>query len=66
VQRGTLLTLGLWVLSLAVRVGLGLGGHLDAELNTVLIFLAVTFGAQNLLVWLRTGVAQTATTMGVR
>ena len=65
-QRGTLLTLGLWILSLAVRVGLGLAGNLDAELSTVLLFLAVTFGAQNLVVWLRTGGAQVATTVGVR
>jgi hypothetical protein len=65
-QRGTLLTLGLWVLSVAVRVGLGLAGHLEAELNTVVLFLAVTFGAQNLVVWLRTGGARTATAVGVR
>jgi hypothetical protein len=53
-RSGTALTLGLWIVSIAARVGLGFLGHGAVSFNEITFFLALTFGAQNLVVWLRT------------
>jgi hypothetical protein len=57
-QRGTRLTLVLWLVTIAVRVAVGFGAHLigvDNRLASASIALTVgfTLGAQNLAVWLR-------------
>ena len=53
--RGTPLTLVLWIVSIAVRVGIAYASHGVSPLDTITFFLAVTFAAQNLAVWLRIG-----------
>jgi len=65
-SRGTLLTMVLWIVSIAVRVGIGFAGHGATSLNTITFFLAVTFAAQNLTVWLRMGGARSLPTVEVR
>lgn len=57
-QRGTKLTLVLWLVTIALRVGFGFGGHLlgvDDRLASVSVALTVglTIGAQNLAIWWR-------------
>ena len=54
-QQGTLLTVGLWVLSVALRIGLGFLAHGAFDTNELPLFLGITFGAQALAVLLRTG-----------
>lgn len=51
-MQGTLLTFVCWLLSIAVKVGLGVAGH-GFPTNEIALFVAVTFGAQYLVVWLR-------------
>jgi hypothetical protein len=51
--RGTVLTLALWVAAIAVRVALGFLSMGTIPLGELALFLAVTFGAQNLVVWTR-------------
>jgi len=57
-MQGTLVTLGLWGVSIAVRIGLMATGHLlgISTANTMpelLILLGITFGAQNAVLWMR-------------
>jgi hypothetical protein len=54
-RQGTPLTLGLWVASIAIRVGLAAIDRTAVPLNEITFFLALTFAAQNLVLWLRTG-----------
>jgi len=65
-RRGTLLTLVLWIVSIAARVGIGFASHGATPLDTITFFLAVTFAAQNLAVWLRIGGARTHPVVEVR
>jgi hypothetical protein len=57
--QGTLATLGLWVASFALRIGLMAVGHL-AGISTaasgaeLMLLLSITFGAQNAIIWMRT------------
>jgi hypothetical protein len=57
-RQGTTLTLVLWAVSIAIRVGLGLLDRGQLPPDTIAFFLAATFGAQNLVLWLRTGGVQ--------
>lgn len=66
IQRGSLLTLGLWIASVGVRVALGLAGQASEGLNTITFFLALTFAAQNVIVWLRTDGARALSAVEVR
>jgi hypothetical protein len=57
-QRGTRLTLVLWLVTIALRVGFALGGHLlgvNDQLATasVALTMGLTIGAQNLAIWWR-------------
>ncbi|HKF75150.1 MAG TPA: hypothetical protein VKF59_03340 [Candidatus Dormibacteraeota bacterium] len=54
-RRATPVTLGLWAVSVAVRIALGLAGRGQVPLDTITFFLAITFAAQNLATWLRMG-----------
>ena len=56
--QGTLLTLGLWLLSILVRLTLMAGGHFAGLSTTgsmaqLLLLLAINFGAQNLVIVFR-------------
>jgi hypothetical protein len=53
--RGTLLTLALWAVLIVVKVGLALLGRgaTAMNMNDIALFVAVTFGAQNLVVLAR-------------
>jgi hypothetical protein len=53
-MQGTALTFACWLVSIALKVALGVAGHGSFAMNEVALFVAVTFGAQNLVVWLRT------------
>jgi hypothetical protein len=57
VRQGTWLTMGLWVLSLALHLSSGVGAnHLGAsglEASSFLLYLALTLGVQNYVVHLR-------------
>ena len=57
-RQGTLLTLALRVVSIAVRVGIGVASRGATPLDTITFFLAITFAAQNLAVWMRMGGAR--------
>lgn len=53
-RKGTAVTLALWIASIAVKVALNLLGANLVPLDDITIFLALTFGAQNLVMFLRT------------
>jgi hypothetical protein len=53
-SQGTLLTLGLWLALIAVRVAMAVLARGALPLQEIGLFVAATFGAQNLVVWLRT------------
>lgn len=57
-QQGTLTTLGLWVVSIVVRLALVAAGHLVGtslaeSMGELPLLLALTLGAQNLVIWMR-------------
>jgi hypothetical protein len=51
--RGSMATLGLWTVAVVVRVGLYLIAPHAATVADLPLFLGATFGAQNVVVWLR-------------
>ena len=53
-MRGTVVTLVLWVVSIGTRVALGGLSHGASSMGELEVLLAVTFGAQNVVVWART------------
>jgi hypothetical protein len=57
VRQGTWLTIGLWVLSLALHFAGGIGaqhvGAANLEASSFLLYLAVTYGVQNYIVFRR-------------
>ncbi len=61
-----LVTLALWVVSIAVRVGIGVASRGATPLDTITFFLAITFAAQNLAVWMSMGGARAVASVGVR
>lgn len=65
-RTGTPLTLVLWVVSIAVRVVIGFASHGATPLDTITFFLAITFAAQNLAVWMRMGGARAVASVEVR
>lgn len=65
-RRATPVTLGLWAVSIAVRLALGLAGHGQVPLETITFFLAITFAAQNLVTWLRMRGVRMLATEGIR
>jgi hypothetical protein len=50
---GSRATLGLWAVAVVVRVGLYLIAPHGAPVSDLPLFLGATFGAQNVVVWLR-------------
>jgi hypothetical protein len=54
VSRGGVLTLVLWLAAVGARIGLAVSFPGALPLSELPLFLAVTFGAQNLVLWLRT------------
>lgn len=52
-SQGTLLTLGLWLVSIAVRIGFGILSHGATNMADLALFVGVTFGAQSAALWLR-------------
>jgi hypothetical protein len=53
-SQGTVLTLGLWLALIAVRVAMAVLAHGALPVQEIALFVAATFVAQNLIVWLRT------------
>ena len=61
-QQGTVATLGLWAISILVRVALVVGGHLaglsmSQSMAELPVLLGITLGAQNLVIWMRSQVS---------
>jgi len=52
-MQGTLLTFAAWLVSIGLRLGLGLADHAALSSSGIGLLLAVTFGAQSLVVWAR-------------
>jgi hypothetical protein len=52
-RQGTILTVALWVLSFAVKIGLDLALHVNISTASILLFAGVSFGAQALALVLR-------------
>jgi len=54
-MQGTAVTFACWLVSIGLRIGLGLGvaGHAGVSTGEIALLLGVTFGAQNLAVWAR-------------
>jgi len=52
-MQGTLLTLVAWLVSIGLRLGLGLADHGSFSTGEIGLLLGVTFGAQSLVVWAR-------------
>jgi hypothetical protein len=52
-MQGTLITFGCWLISIALKVGLGFAARGVMPMDELPLFLGVTFGAQNLVVWFR-------------
>ncbi len=57
-MRGTPLTLALWLLFAALRAAMAaaaisLGASSGSTMGAIPVLLAITFGAQNLVIWLR-------------
>jgi hypothetical protein len=52
-QRGTLLTLGLWLLSIGLKVGAGFLSHGAFSTDQLPLFMGVTLGAQAIAMLLR-------------
>jgi hypothetical protein len=53
-SQGTLVTLGLWLALIAVRLAMAVLDRGALPLQEIGLVVAATFGAQNLIVWLRT------------
>jgi hypothetical protein len=52
-MQGTLLTFIAWLVSIGLRLGLGLADHAAFSSSEIGLLLAVTFGAQSAAVWAR-------------
>jgi hypothetical protein len=52
-MQGTILTFACWVVSIGLRLAIGASAHADFPTNEIALFIAVTFGAQNLVVGAR-------------
>lgn len=52
-SQGTLLTLGLWLVSFAIRIGFGVLSHGAMNTADLALFVGVTFGAQSAVLWMR-------------
>jgi len=62
-MQGTLLTLAAWLVSIGLRLGLGFADHAAFSSSGIGLLLAVTFGAQSLVVWARTAGVLPATAL---
>jgi hypothetical protein len=57
-RQGTSITLGLWIISIALRIGIGAVAHRAGVSQSVTfgelpLFLGVTLAAQNVVIWMR-------------
>jgi len=57
-RQGTAITLALWVIAIALRIGIGAIAHRDGVAQSVTfgelpLFLGVTLAAQNVVIWMR-------------
>jgi hypothetical protein len=52
-MQGTLLTFACWLVSIGLKAGLAVAGHEQFSATDVELLIAVTFGAQALVVWAR-------------
>lgn len=60
-QQGTIATLGLWLVSIVVRLALVAVGHvgglsMSESMAELPVLLGITLGAQNLVIWMRSAV----------
>jgi hypothetical protein len=52
-MQGTLITFAFWLVSIGLKVGLAIASHQTFSTSDIELLLAVTFGAQSLVVWAR-------------
>jgi hypothetical protein len=66
-MQGTVLTLALWLVTIALKVGLGSASHGAFSTADVALLVGATFAAQGIMVWARmAGVAPVANQVRVR
>jgi hypothetical protein len=53
IMQGTVLTLALWAVTIALKIGLGLATHAAFSTADIALLVGATFAAQGLVVWTR-------------